>query len=705
MSAVEFSPDSTPALGSFSLRDFMLHIFYNAKLVRNCVIIGLALGIAAAAFSRTQYTATSLVMVLSAPGALPTELGGAASLLGAANPRGVESDGEIVKSEPVIRSAVEQVGVYAFVPGGAAAKLLSSGREPSERQVSKAIDKFRRDLKVDTEPGSNLIHISFGNPDRERAVQALQALLDAYSSRRRVIYEDSAAKLQQQEVQRYGGLLTDLDSKIKNAQGQAGVLNIAQDVQLAAARQDSLALRISQAQERASALEGELATARQRLATTPQQVFSRRETTNGTPNDDARNLVSRLRQERAHMVEQYQPNYPGIKELDDKIALADEQAKANLQNSTFTDEKVRNPDFDALTAKVSSLIVEKSAVADQLLELQRQQAEAQSRIGTIRQASSQLEELLRTRDVLESVYKQIALQQAGASLQSVLAADQTASVRIVQPPSADATGKSTALLLIIAGLVLGLASAAAIAVVKTFGRQVYITPTDAEKSLKIPTLAELSPEESDEDSPAGLQKISRLASLLVDSDRASHPMSFIQISGTGEGEDKVALALLLGSEFGSNWRLPTLVIDLGGEAHAELHHKASGVQPVTIGGLELAIIKTQYPNLWAITQAPGMLSPLSNPRLSLDRVEQVIAVLRTKFKRLLMIAPRDFESYGARRLYALADAHLLVVRSEKSRAPVLRRLRDVILTSGGDILGMIYTHRRFYIPEVVYRWL
>ena len=49
--------------------------------------------------------------------------------------------------------------------------------------------------------------------------------------------------------------------------------------------------------------------------------------------------------------------------------------------------------------------------------------------------------------------------------------------------------------------------------------------------------------------------------------------------------------------------------------------------------------------------------------------------------------------------------HALSNASLNTPWPKLRRLRDVILTSGGDMLGLVYTHRRFYIPERVYRWL
>jgi hypothetical protein len=115
-------------------------------------------------------------------------------------------------------------------------------------------------------------------------------------------------------------------------------------------------------------------------------------------------------------------------------------------------------------------------------------------------------------------------------------------------------------------------------------------------------------------------------------------------------------------------------------------------------------VKTATPDLWAVTQPREMESLFTTPRLPLAQAEKILEELRRRFRRIVMIGPQDFDAYNSRRLYPLADGHLLMVRSEKTRAPVAKALRDAILSASGDILGCIYTHRRFYIPERVYRW-
>ena len=79
--------------------------------------------------------------------------------------------------------------------------------------------------------------------------------------------------------------------------------------------------------------------------------------------------------------------------------------------------------------------------------------------------------------------------------------------------------------------------------------------------------------------------------------------------------------------------------------------------------------------------------------------------MRGAFSRIILVASRDFEAPDVRRLYGLADANILIVQAEATRAPAARRMREVVLASGGDLLGFVLTGRRHHVPEAIYRWL
>jgi uncharacterized protein involved in exopolysaccharide biosynthesis len=700
MSAVETRDDSPQILGAFRFRDVLVHVFYNAKIIRNCILAGLVCGLLAAAVTKTEHTADSLLLVLNGPGDGADDLNPAAMLMGGV-PKAVASDAEIVKSEPVLRDAVLKLGLDRTL-GGPLSRLtpLPAGRD----RIDVAVDKFRKGLKVTTETNSNLITVSYTAADRRSAVRALQAVVDAYAERRRQIYSGATPELQEQEVRRYKRQLDDLDARVKEAQTRFNVINIAQDVTFVTGRQDVIGQRLSQAEERAQALDGELAEARRRLNSTPQQVFDSREVTNGTPNDDARNLLLRLKQDRAHLIEQYSPNWPGLKEVDAKIAIAEAQVKTNVQDNFFTERKVRNPDADQLQTRVSTLTVERDGVTKQISELSRQKNEVQNRFDTVRLATGELTDLLRQREVIEKVYGALSLQQAQSKLRNDAVESRAASLRIVQPPSARGKGRSFAGVFLLGGLVLGIAAAVAAAIVSSVTRQVFITPTEAERALQAPVVSVTDDDNSDFLAPSSREEVTRLAALMIDASDGDFPLRFIQVASAGEQEEKAELAVALAQEFALGWNLATLVIDLDGYAYDMLTAGAAGHGKLNIGDVELVLVKTATPDLWAVTQPREVESLFTTPRLPLAQAEKILEELRRRFRRIVMIGPQDFDAYNSRRLYPLADGHLLMVRSEKTRAPVAKALRDAILSASGDILGCIYTHRRFYIPERVYRW-
>ncbi len=51
------------------------------------------------------------------------------------------------------------------------------------------------------------------------------------------------------------------------------------------------------------------------------------------------------------------------------------------------------------------------------------------------------------------------------------------------------------------------------------------------------------------------------------------------------------------------------------------------------------------------------------------------------------------------------DGVVLVVEAEKTRWQVVENLKEKIATGGGNVLGMVFNKRRFYIPDAVYRRL
>ena len=74
-----------------------------------------------------------------------------------------------------------------------------------------------------------------------------------------------------------------------------------------------------------------------------------------------------------------------------------------------------------------------------------------------------------------------------------------------------------------------------------------------------------------------------------------------------------------------------------------------------------------------------------------------------RFDCVLIDSPPMSLSDDALNFCSIVDGVVIVVGAETSRAPVVHSLKDHIVKSGGNILGVVFNKQRHYIPEWVYK--
>lgn len=693
----------------FSPRDLLVQAFYNARLIRNVAVAGAVMGVLGLLTARTHYTADALLLLVSNPDASMSsdfsgqQGGGAGALDGT---KMVQSEVQLIQSDDVLRRAVEQVGPAELFPSVGGRRL--GGLLPPAgfvEQEAAAVKRFHNDLRVDNDPGTNVIRVSFTSADRDISIAAVQALVTAYTDRRRDVYSGNSGETIAQQINRYAEQLRTIESQVQTTRNHYGVLDITQDVALAANRLDGLTQRENQVRERRTTVHAEMLAAQDRLARTPQQVFDSKEQTNNANNDDSRNTLLRLEQDREHMAAQYSPTWPQLQEIDRKIAAARSSMSEGGKTNFYTSRSIRNPVVDQMSQRLASLQVEDQALDKQLAEIGDQARQAEQHVADLRQAESKLHDLKRSQDVAEQIYRQLQMRQAGAEVRDAVVDRGAASLRVVQPATSPLTGHSMGLTYLAAGIILGLAMAVAASVIATLMRQVYIMPTEAERDLDLPSLAEFSVAASDMTSRQARQEVGNLAAFMLDVTIDGRPMSVVQVASAGDEDGKADLVRALATELAQGHGLRTLILDLHSDGREEARALGApgGDRHLSVIENDMPVVATDVPQLWVSVDAAK--SALGNARTLVTRSREMLDGLRQHFDMVLIIAPADVSDYSARRLSALVDANLLVIRSEHTRAPVAGQLRDVILSAGGNLLGFAYTWRKYHIPAAIYKWL
>jgi protein-tyrosine kinase len=79
--------------------------------------------------------------------------------------------------------------------------------------------------------------------------------------------------------------------------------------------------------------------------------------------------------------------------------------------------------------------------------------------------------------------------------------------------------------------------------------------------------------------------------------------------------------------------------------------------------------------------------------------------LRNRFDLILIDSPPATLFSDGPYIARQADGVIIVVEAERTSWPVVLSVKEQILKHGGNILGIVFNKRRYYIPRFIYRWL
>jgi capsular exopolysaccharide synthesis family protein len=173
--------------------------------------------------------------------------------------------------------------------------------------------------------------------------------------------------------------------------------------------------------------------------------------------------------------------------------------------------------------------------------------------------------------------------------------------------------------------------------------------------------------------------------------------------GEGTTEVTIGLALTLATAMGRK----TAVIDCNVH-HPEMHLRfgapEAGLGEYLAGELTLegALAKTVVPNLHIMPVGKHLVSLVG---LGKEETQRFIGELRTKFDYVLIDAAPIGVYPDCAALCDKVDAVILVIRHGDTRREIVKRTKDIIVRTGGKILGVVLNRRRYPIPDFLYRRL
>jgi len=117
--------------------------------------------------------------------------------------------------------------------------------------------------------------------------------------------------------------------------------------------------------------------------------------------------------------------------------------------------------------------------------------------------------------------------------------------------------------------------------------------------------------------------------------------------------------------------------------------------------LDGVVSQVEKSNLYLATLSSKVQSSLT-ARTSYNPTD-MWKVVREQFSLILIDSSPANVTADSLSLCETVDGIVLVVEAEETRSAVAKKVRDQILMQEGNLLGMVFTKRRLYIPESLYK--
>ena len=396
----------------------------------------------------------------------------------------IYSDADMLHARDVMVGVINGVGLARMYPHIATAAVSTA------RRLEEAEQQFTANLVVEVGLQSDVITVTYLNPDPQVAHDAVQQLLSQFYAQEAAVYANPQLHFSEDEANKARAKLTEAQNSLAAFKASNSIADLQQQVlQLLTQRTDvgsrlSVAhARVVEAEQRQSALE-------KLLKNVPAEVSASAAGEQYHTVDAAETQLDALVAKRSQMASNYQPDSPVFQQLDAQIAslrkIAHDRTSEAKSRAASTPNVVRqNIDTDYLraSAEATSAREPEQVLATQLQAIQQQ-------LSSLEALRNQYDDMVRTVQIQNDTYRALAIRyetarvEANRNAQNISAAAVIAAPSIPDRPSRPRR-KLVALATVLAALIL---ASGAVLLIETIDDRLS-APRDVVRTLRLPVLA------------------------------------------------------------------------------------------------------------------------------------------------------------------------------------------------------------------------
>lgn len=481
---------AVPTLGpehqGATLREILTHAFRDRRRIGVAFAVCMAVTVLASLVPSKKYTSeAALLLRLGREYIYTPEVGEAQAGSPVAYDREqtLLAEAKILSSRDLKERVLDKLGIATVYP-----HLAPTG-EPARREA--AVASFERALQADLLKGSNLMQVSFTHTDPQVASKVLGELIDAYLTKRSVIFASATYGTAEADFVKRSIQLNAAEERIAALKQQRRIRAFGEEQSLLLAQRNALEVRAADTALALSQAEGRAEALKQGLAGVQADVLLSSETQRSDAADAARKTLLDLRLKERDLTAKFSADTPAVQDVRADIQRTEDFLREMDSRPARTQKTGRHPARDVGESELMRSQAEQRQAMAGLARLQSQRAALDEKLAAFAVSERELQALERERRMAEANYEAAAKRLRDELSLEELDRKRRSNVSVVQPPLAPLQGTSIAGLILVAGGFFSLAISLLVALVSALWRDTFLTPEQVERELGIPLLAAL----------------------------------------------------------------------------------------------------------------------------------------------------------------------------------------------------------------------
>jgi len=666
----------------------------------------------------------------------------------------VRAELEILKSREIAEKVVDSIGPEAFhkrpakeLPAeGKVREVVRIVKHYASAAVVKLRDLLQRyhvvvpitdrdkallivmkNLKIETQEDGSTISVSYDATSPELAQQVLAKLTELYLEKHIEVHTTPGSyQFFTKQSEHLKACLTQTENQLQDLRSKTGISSLEEQQRVILERIGTLETDIDRAEAAVASSQAKVQSLQATLANMPETVVTA--STSGISNygaDLMRDRLYALQIREQDLASKYNEDSRQVQEVRRQIA----EAQATLSREEPTRTQVSKGLNVAHQQVKLTLLTEEATLAFHQAEvevLRRRLAATQAELRTLNDNGTKITALMREIEIQEANYRKYSSNLEQARIDQALQTGRISNITVVQPATLPIKPvRPQRLLQMLLGVLLGAFGGIGLVFLCAYLDHSIKTPEEAEERLQLVTLASIPRVHADRVRPAGWwgkkakqwivparirqQYNAFRERLLLQSKGAQQTPQVLAVTGCHPGEGASTVAANLAAVLARPGDGGVLLIDADA-CHPSVHRifktkRSPGLTEALTNGqaVEDVILPSPVQNLDVLSAGAANGDP--SEILNSNRLSALLESAKRNYRFVVIDLPTVNRASWAVRLASLCDGVALVVEAERSRREVVQRIKDQLIESKANILGVVINKRRFRIPGWLYRRL